>query len=126
MREAAWAAAKMEAPLKVMGALVPSSPKSALLWNRDEREFEIAMAESRIQNLCGRWAPEAAVKVGVGPPAAVYHRAIRLHGAGLMVAGGLRENLLAAESACPVLYVGPARRLKAERPAEFAIARGAA
>jgi hypothetical protein len=65
------------------------------------------------------------VKVGVGPRAAVYSRAIRLHGAGLMVAGGSRENLLAAESECPVLYVGPARRSKAERPMEFAVARGA-
>jgi nucleotide-binding universal stress UspA family protein len=125
LREAAWAAAKMEAPLKVMGSLLPSSPRSAMLWNRDERELEVAIAESRIQSLCDRWAPEAKVKVGLGPPAAVYSRAIRLHGAGLMVAGGSRENLLAAESACPVLYVGPARRSKAERSMEFAVARGA-
>ena len=30
------------------------------------------------------------------------------HGAGLLVTGGSREALLAAESECPVLYVGPA------------------
>jgi hypothetical protein len=125
LREAAWAAEKMEAPLKVMSALVPSSPKSALLWNPDERQFEVAMAESRIRGLCERWAPEAAVKVGVGPPVGVYSRALRLHGAGLMVTGGSRENLLAAQSECPVLYVGRAQQAKTERELTFAVGRSA-
>ena len=41
-----------------------------------------------------------------GNPGAVVRRALRLQGAGLMVAGGSREVLLAAEGECAVLYTG--------------------
>ena len=41
------------------------------------------------------------------------------------VTGGSREALLAAESECPVLYVGPGNRSRAERPAVFAAGRSA-
>jgi nucleotide-binding universal stress UspA family protein len=120
LQEAAWAAARLDAPLKVIAALVPGGAKSALLWDPDEREREIAAVRSRMEGLCDRWAPRAEIQVGVGLPASVFSRAIRFHGAALLVTGNSREALLAAESECPVLYVGPATRLR-----EFAAGRTA-
>jgi nucleotide-binding universal stress UspA family protein len=130
LREAVWAAARMDAPLKVMCALVPGGSRAALLWNPAEREREVSLILSRIEGLCDRWAPGAEVQVGVGLLVSVISRAIRLCEAGLLVTGGSREALLAAESECPVLYVGPGMRSRTgrpetSRPAEFAARRSA-
>jgi nucleotide-binding universal stress UspA family protein len=119
LSEAVWAAERMEAPLKIVCALEVDGTRAALLWEPSSREREIALLRSRIEGLRDRLAPGSAVQVGVGLPVSVFSRAIRLHGAGLLVTGGSREALLAAESECPVLYVGPGNRSRAERPAVF-------
>jgi len=107
--EAVWAAGRMEAPLKVISVLAPESSHSALLWDPDERASATAAQLAYVSELCRRWAPEAEVQVGVGVPAVVVRRALRFHGSGLLVTGGGTEAPLAAESECPVLYVGGAR-----------------
>ncbi len=116
MREAAWAAARMEAPLKLICALVPGGANMALLWDSAGREREVACVLSRMEGLRDRWAPGAEVHVGMGLPVSVFSRAIRSHRAGLLVTGSSHEALLAAESECPVLYVPSARRMRAGRP----------
>jgi nucleotide-binding universal stress UspA family protein len=125
LREAVWAAEQMEAPLKIVCALAPDVSRPALLWEPSVRDREIALLRSRIETLRDRWAPGSAVQVSVGLPVSVFSRAIRVHGAGLLVTGGSREALLAAESECPVLYVGPGKRSRAERLAVFAAGRTA-
>jgi nucleotide-binding universal stress UspA family protein len=127
--EAVSVVERMDAPLKVICALVPGVSKVEL-WNPAERERQIAAVRLRVEELCARRAPGAEVHVDVGLPGSVISRAIRLYGAGLLVTGGSREALLAAESECPVLYVGSASRLRAggldvTRPAEFAARRSA-
>ena len=116
MREAAWAAARMNAPLKLIYALVPGGPNMALLWDPDGRDREIARVRSRMEGLRDHWAPGADVHVGVGLPVSVFSRAIRAHRAALLVTGSSHEALLAAESECPVLYVPSARRMRVGRP----------
>jgi nucleotide-binding universal stress UspA family protein len=128
LQEAVWVAARMDAPLKAMCALEPFGSQAALLWDPAEREREVAGVRSRMEGLCERWAPRAEVHVGVGLPGTVFSRVIRFHGARMLVSGGSREALLAAESQCPVLYIGPSSRVPAGRPeaagqAEFAAAR---
>jgi nucleotide-binding universal stress UspA family protein len=124
LKEAVWAAERMEAPLKIVCALEPDLSRPALLWEPSIREREIAQLRSRIEGMRDRWAPGCAVQVNVGLPVSVYSRAIRLHGAGLLVTGGSR-TVAAAESECPVLYVGPGKRSQAERPAVYAAGRSA-
>ncbi len=114
--EAVAAAARMEAPLKVLSVLAPEGSHSALLWDPDERARATAEQLARVSELCRRWAPDAEVQVGVGIPASVVSRALRFHGAGLLVTGGGPEAPLAAESECPVLYVGGARARRAGHP----------
>jgi len=123
LKEAVWAAERIEAPLKIVCALQPDSSRPALLWEPSIRDREVALLRSRIEGMRDRWAPGSPVQVSVGLPVSVFSRAIRLHGAGLLVTGGSREALLAAESECPVLYVGPAKCSQAERPAVFAAGR---
>jgi len=125
LKEAVWAAEQIEAPLKIVCALQLEGSRAALLWEPSDREREIALLRSRIESLRDRWAPGSAAQAGVGLPVSVFSRAIRLHGAGLLVTGGSREGLLAAESECPVLYVGPGRRSEAELPALLAARRTA-
>jgi nucleotide-binding universal stress UspA family protein len=129
LEEADSAAACLEAPLKVICALAPGVFKVAL-WDPAERERQMGAVRTRIEELCGRWAPRADVQVGVGLPVSVFSRAIRFHGAGLLVTGGSPESVLSAESECPVLYVGPQRQSRAGWPkgsqaAEFAVRRTA-
>jgi nucleotide-binding universal stress UspA family protein len=106
LRAAVRAAERCGAPLILL---------SAAGW----REGEAEVLRSRARELSGELAPEAEVRIEAGNLTAVIGRALRFHGAGLLVAGGSREVLLAAERECPVLYVGSA---KAEVPAraEFA------
>ena len=66
LQEAVRAAACMEAPLKVMGALVPGGSKTALLWHPAARERELALLRSRIEVLCDRWAPEPKCRLAWG------------------------------------------------------------
>jgi nucleotide-binding universal stress UspA family protein len=125
LKEAVWAAERMEAPLKIVCVLEPGGSRAALLWEPSTRERETALLRSRIEAMRDRWAPGSPVQVGVGLPVSVFSRAIRQHGAGLLVSGGSREALLAAESECPVLYVGPGKRSRADRPGVFAAGRSA-
>jgi nucleotide-binding universal stress UspA family protein len=125
IREAGWAAARMDASLKLIYALVPGGDKTPVLWDPAERDREIARIRSRMEGLRDQWAPDAEVHVGVGLPVSVFSRAIRAHRASLLVTGSSHEALLAAESECPVLYVPAARRMRAgypqaARPAAFA------
>jgi nucleotide-binding universal stress UspA family protein len=115
-REAAWAAARMNAPLKLVYALVPGGANMPLLWDPAGRDREIARLRSRMEALRDRLAPGADVHVGVGLPVSVFSRAIRAHHAALLVTGSSHEALLAAESECPVLYVPASRRMRAGRP----------
>ena len=77
LREAAWAAARMQAPLKLVCALVPGGANMALLFDPAERDREIA----RVTFAHGRPARPlragAGVHVGVGLPVSVFSRAIR-------------------------------------------------
>ena len=116
LTEAVWAAARMGAPLKLVHALAPRDSKVAMLWDPQVRERETAAARSRMAAVRDRYAPGAGLQVDVGMAAPVIDRAIRLHNAGLLVAGGSREALLPAESQCPVLYVGPLSRSRSGRP----------
>ena len=130
MREAVWAAERMDAPLKLIYALVPGGANAALLWDPAGRDREIARIRSRMEGLRDRGAPGAEVHVGVGLPVSVFSRAIRAYRAALLVTGSSHETLLAAESECPVLYVPSARRMRigrpeAARPAAFAAGRSA-
>jgi len=93
--ESVWAAQRCAAPLIV---LCPAA-----------RDWEVAGVRSRVEDLCDRYAPGAAVEVQAGPPPVVIRRALRFHGAGLLVAGGSRQPLLAAAGECPVLYTGRSR-----------------
>jgi nucleotide-binding universal stress UspA family protein len=116
LREAAWAAARMDAPLKLVYALVPGGVNMPLLWDPDGRDREIALLRSRIEALRDRLAPGADVHVGVGLPVSVFSRAIRAYRAALLVTGSSHEALVAAESECPVLYLPSARRMRVGRP----------
>jgi len=104
LTEAVWAAAQIGVPLKLVHAMAPV------------RGRKPAAALSRMEAVRDRYARGAAVQVDVGIPAAVINRAIRWHGAGLLVSGGSRETLLSAESQCPVLYVGHGAQTRAGRP----------
>jgi nucleotide-binding universal stress UspA family protein len=69
-----------------------------------------------VTELRDRFAPGAAIHAAVGPASSMIARALRLHGAGLLLAGASREALLAAECQCPVLYEGPARQQRQHVP----------
>jgi hypothetical protein len=116
LTEAVWAAARVGAPLQLVHALVPGNSSAALLWDPNVRQRETAMALSRMEGMRDRYAPGAGVQVDVGMAASVINRAIRFNRAGLLVTGGSREALLAAESECPVLYLGNVGRSRAGRP----------
>jgi nucleotide-binding universal stress UspA family protein len=84
----------------------------------------------RVEELRDRYAPAATIHVETGPletghPAMAVSRALRLHGAGLLVAGGSRASVMAAQGECPVLYAGRARKTQAARHYEFAARRSA-
>jgi len=111
--EALWAAERMEAPLKLVSAVVPQGARAAVLWDPDERTRVAAALQARLGDLCARYAPDTEVHVGVGMAASVVSRALRLYGAGLLVTGGGAEAPMAAEAECPVLYIGGVRRQRA-------------
>jgi nucleotide-binding universal stress UspA family protein len=130
LTEAVWAAARIGTPLLLVYALVPGGPNAAPPWDPQVRQREIANARSRMEGMRDRYAPGAEVQVDVGMAAAVINRAIRFHRAGLLVTGGSRETLVAAESECPVLYLGhvgrsPSSRNISVNHAEFTLRRSA-
>jgi nucleotide-binding universal stress UspA family protein len=92
IREAARVAQCCAAPLMVLGVAA--------------RERDAAALRARAGEFLRRVAPDAELRVEAGFPGALIRRALRLHGAGLLVAGGSRDVLLAAEGECAVLYVG--------------------
>jgi nucleotide-binding universal stress UspA family protein len=104
LEEAVRAAAQCEAPLILI---------------------ESAGMRSRVEELRDRYAPGATIHVEAGYPALTIGRALRYHGAGLLVAGGSRVAVMAAEGECPVLYAGPARSAKAASHYDLAIRRSA-
>jgi len=110
LREAVWAAERCGAPLIVLG--VAARARDAASLNARATEF--------LRDV----APDATLEVEIGHPGAVIRRALRFHGAGLLVAGGAREVLLAAEGECPVLYTG-CQEQAAEMEFEFAAGRTA-
>ena len=107
MREALWAAKRCEAPLILICPV--GLRDSAALRDPAIREREIALTRAWAEELRDRHDPDAMVCVEAGHPVSVIGRALRFHGAGLLVSGGSREKLLAAEGECPVLYIGKAR-----------------
>jgi nucleotide-binding universal stress UspA family protein len=109
--EAARAAECCAAPLILLCAVSPLGG-------------DIAGLRSRAGKLRDRFARGAEIRVEGGHPASVVSRALRFHGAGLLVAGGSRDMLLAAEGVCPVLYAGSAGAEASMRP-EFAARRSA-
>ena len=92
LREAVRVAECCEAPLIVLGAAT--------------RERDAAALRARAGEFLRHAAPEAELQVEAGHPGAAIRRALRFHGAGLLVAGGSRDVLLAAEGECAVLYTG--------------------
>jgi nucleotide-binding universal stress UspA family protein len=96
--EALWAAAQCAAPLILI------CPVPAVIWDSAERDRQTAAVRVLAEALRDRHAPAASVHVEAGPAVSVISRALRLHGAGLLVAGGSRQTVLAAEGECPVLY----------------------
>jgi hypothetical protein len=80
---------------------------------------------TKIAELRDRCAPGATIHAQTGHPASVISRALRFHGAGLLVSGGARETVLAAEGECPVLYAGRTRRAQIERQNALAARRSA-
>ena len=110
LREAARAADCCGAPLIILGAAARE---------RDVADLRAFAAEWR-----DYFAPGAKLHVEIGHPGAVVRRALRSHGAGLMVAGGSREVLLAAEGECAVLYTG-CQKAQALEEFELAIGRSA-
>jgi nucleotide-binding universal stress UspA family protein len=106
--EAAWAAERCAAPLVLVNPIGLQDPRV--------REREVAAARSWLEELRDSYSQNAVVQVAAGYPAPVIARALRFHGAGLLVAGGSRDALLAAEGECPVLYTGRARSRQSTRP----------
>jgi nucleotide-binding universal stress UspA family protein len=92
MREAVRVAECCGAPLIVLGVAARQHDASAL--------------RARAAEYLRHVAPGAELRVEAGYPGAVIRRALRFHGAGLLVAGGSRDVLLAAEGECAVLYTG--------------------
>ena len=93
LSEAVWAAERMEAPLKIVCALQLDgrAPGRPYFGSRPAGSAKLR-SFARGSRVCATaWAPGSAVQVGVGLPVSVFSRAIRLHGAGLLVTGGSRE-----------------------------------
>ena len=105
--EAAWAAERCGAPLILIHPIQLQDPAA--------RAREIADARSWLEELRDGYVRNAILHAEVGHPESVIGRALRFHGAGLLVAGGSREALLAAEGECPVLCTG---RVRAQQPAK--------
>jgi nucleotide-binding universal stress UspA family protein len=116
--EAAQCAADLDAALTIVHAVTPDGGMSALLMDADARERAIRLATMQIDVLRRRLAPAAGLRVRMGSTGAVINRVIRDEEAGLLVCGGDRESILAAESACPVLRVAVPRAsvLRAPEP----------
>ncbi len=110
MREAVRVAESCGAPLIVLGVAARVGDAVAL--------------RARAGEFLRHVAPGAELQVEAGHPGAVIRRALRFHGAGLLVAGGSREVLLAAEGECAVLYTGCQEQV-AEMEFEFAAGRSA-
>ena len=128
--EAVRAAERCDAPLILVCPVMLAVPRTISLWDAPELGRELDKARARAEELRDLFAPRAEILVEAGHPASVISRAIRLHGAGLLVTGGSRETLLAAESVCPVLYTGSRRgqhsvRQPAESEYEFVARRSA-
>ena len=129
VREAAWVAKRCAVPLILICPFTLSGARAAALLEPEAREREVARVRQRVEELRDRFAPGAAVQIEAGHRSSVVSRGLRLHGAGLVVAGS-RESVLAAECECPVLYIGAARGQRSARPEaveqyEFAARRSA-
>ncbi|MCU1236456.1 MAG: UspA domain protein [Candidatus Solibacter sp.] len=110
VREATSVAAQCASPLILIAPVTVTVSTGPALWDPASRDGEVAGVRRRVEELRDRVAPGASVHVEAGHPTSVLSRALRLHGAGLLVAGGSRETLVASEGQCPVLYRGRARR----------------
>ena len=113
--EAALCAADLAAALTIVHAVAPEPGKPVLLLDTDVRERAIRLATMQIDVLRRRLAPAADLQVQMGSTGAVVSRVIRDQEAGLLVAGGDRESILAAEWACPVLRVVSAATVSPSR-----------
>ena len=108
--EASLCAADLGAELTIVHAVTMEPGRPALLRDADVRERAVNVATRQIDALRRRHAPAAGLHVRMGAPGVVVSRFIRDQEAGLLVSGGDRESILAAESACPVLRVAAPER----------------
>jgi nucleotide-binding universal stress UspA family protein len=108
--EAALCAADLGAALTIVHAVAPEPGRPALLLDAAARERSVRLATMEIDGLRTRLAPAADLQVHMGATGVVVGRVIRDQEAGLLVSGGDRESILAAEWACPVLRVAVPER----------------
>ena len=106
LREAENISGDLRADLTVIQAVpVPRDRPLVLLRDESGREAILSRAKGRIDKLLRRFFPPAEVAVEMGSQSAVIGRVIQSKAMGLLVTSNLREAILAAESACPVLRV---------------------
>jgi len=118
--EAALCAADLDAALTIVHAVQPEPARPLPPREADVRERAVRLATMQIDALRRRIAPAADLRVQMGSTGVVVSRIIRDQEAGLLVSGGDRETILAAESACPVLRVAIPHRSALPAPeAEF-------
>jgi nucleotide-binding universal stress UspA family protein len=102
LRRAREVAGELDAELSIVHAVSYNNPLSR------PREHELQLARSCVDRLREKFAPEASLHVEVGDVSTVVSRALYRLDAGLLVAGGQGEAIIAAEMACPVLRVAAA------------------
>lgn len=93
-----------DAPLTILHAVVPESPMM-MWWDADAVTHEVRVARSIVEDLRDRFAPKAQIHVEHGRIDWVVNQALHRLDAGLLIAPGHDETIMAAAATCPVLRV---------------------
>jgi nucleotide-binding universal stress UspA family protein len=122
---AAEVAEEFEAELTIIHAVAPEPPM-VLWWDADAFEQEIRVARLQVDQLRERFAPAARLHVEAGRVDWVVSQALYRLDAGLLVAAGQGDAIVAAAMACPVLRIAKplpqmARASQPHRAGAFAV-----
>jgi len=101
---AAEVAQEFGAELTIIHAVVPSPPMMPW-WDADAFELETRIARMKVDELREKFAPAARLHVEAGRVDTVVSQALYRLDAGLLVAAGQGEAIVAAAMACPVLRI---------------------
>ena len=116
VREAARVAAGCAAPLILISAAPVAPVRPSMLWSVAERNDAVSALQNRLDQLREQYAPDATIVVETGNPEIVIARALRYHGASILVAAPSQDAIRAADSQCPVLAVPELRSRELEAP----------